>query len=228
MKVEPFTSVNPNGRLPGKQKTQTHRLPSPVLFSDLRLEAIHDPNTGITLFESGAIVAYLISTYDKNGSLTYTSSPENFQLQQWAFFQVSGQGPYFGQAAWYVLRLIDTELIALLTTRSTTRFNLFHPEPLPSARDRYNNEIERVVSVLDSHLKGRSWLVGDKCTYADLAFVMWNLQIPYIMKDAQDPWDIEKYPHYKRWMEAMQARDSLKHVLSVMMDEEVKSEGRVS
>ncbi len=47
------------------------------------------------------------------------------------------------------------------------------------------------------------------------------------MKDAQDPWDVEKYLHYKRWMEAMQARDSLKHVMSVMMDREVQSEGKV-
>lgn len=82
--------------------------------------------------------------------------------------------------------------------------------------------------MLDTHLKGRSWLVGDKCTYADLAFVMWNLQIAYVMKDAKEPWDVAKYPHFQRWMEAMQARPSLKHVMGVMMDTEVKSEGRGS
>lgn len=38
LKQEPFISVNPNGRTP----------------------AIEDPNTGITLWESGAIVDYLI------------------------------------------------------------------------------------------------------------------------------------------------------------------------
>lgn len=68
----------------------------------ITLAAIIDPNTNITLFESGAIVSYLITTYDKSNSLTYTSSPETFHLQQWAYFQASGQGPYFGQAAWYV------------------------------------------------------------------------------------------------------------------------------
>lgn len=66
------------------------------------LAAIIDPNTDITLFESGAIVSYLITTYDNSNSLTYTSSPEKFHLEQWAYFQASGQGPYFGQAAWYV------------------------------------------------------------------------------------------------------------------------------
>lgn len=82
--------------------------------------------------------------------------------------------------------------------------------------------------MLNSHLKDRSWLVGDKCTYADLAFVMWNLQVSYIMKDAKDPFDASDYPHYERWMDAMLARSSLKHVLGVMMDKEVQSEGRVA
>ena len=107
------------------------------------------------------------------------------------------------------------------------RFNLFHPEPLPSAKDRYNAEIIRVIGVLNTHLKDKSWLVGDKCTYADLAFVMWNIQVPFVLKDAKDPFNIDDFPHYKKWMEAMQARDSLKHVMSVLMDKEIKSEGRV-
>lgn len=81
------------------------------------MSAIIDPNTGITLFESGAIVAYLISTYDKTNSVTYTSSPETFQLQQWSYFQASGQGPYFGQAAWYALHLSNHGRKHLLTTR---------------------------------------------------------------------------------------------------------------
>lgn len=106
------------------------------------------------------------------------------------------------------------------------RFNHFHSEPLPSARDRYNKEINRVASVLDSHLANRSWLVGDKCTYADLAFVMWNTHIGHILKDAKDPWDPTKYPNFTRWQDAMLARDSVKHVLSVVVNQEVKSNGK--
>lgn len=73
-----------------------------MLTSLFTLAAIIDPkNNNITLWESGAIVLYLIATYDKSSALTYTSSPEKFHLQQWSYFQASGQGPYFGQAAWY-------------------------------------------------------------------------------------------------------------------------------
>ena len=103
---------------------------------------------------------------------------------------------------------------------------MFHPEPLPSARERYNNEINRVVKVLDTHLANRDWLVGDKCTWADLAFVMWNNSIAAILKDAKDAWDPAQYPNFTRWQNAMLARDSVKHVLSVLKDKEVKSSGK--
>ena len=99
IKTEPFLSINPNGRLP----------------------AIEDPNTGITLWEvrrhrcfgrmrrgkakkhvqSGAIVEYLVDTYDKDNKLSYTKSPQKYTQSSWKHFQMSGQGPYFGQKMWF-------------------------------------------------------------------------------------------------------------------------------
>lgn len=79
MKQEPYTSVNPNGRVP----------------------AIEDPNTGITLWESSAIIDYLLETYDKSNSLQYTSGPEKFLQKSWMALQISGQGPYYGQRVWF-------------------------------------------------------------------------------------------------------------------------------
>lgn len=39
--------------------------------------------------------------------------------------------------------------------------------------------------MIDAHLKksGGEWLVGEKCTYADLAFVPWYWLCPAIMGD---------------------------------------------
>jgi glutathione S-transferase len=48
-----------------------------------RTPTIEDPNTGITLWESGAIVEYLIDEYDKENKFTYTSTPEKYLLKQW-------------------------------------------------------------------------------------------------------------------------------------------------
>ncbi|KAI4264424.1 MAG: hypothetical protein L6R42_000460 [Xanthoria sp. 1 TBL-2021] len=168
--------------------------------------AIIDPNTNITLWESGAIVAYLVETYDKDEKITYTSFPEKYLLQQWSYYQASGQGPYFGQAAW---------------------FNKFHHEKLHSAQERYGNEILRVVGVLDSALKDKEWLVGTKCTYADLAFVMWNINIDFVMASGPVKWDIEAFPHFKKWMDAMKARPSVAMAMKSLQEKEIKSEGRV-
>ncbi len=51
--------------------------------------------------QSGAIIDYLIDTYDKEGKLHYTQSPQKYTQRCWEHFQMSGQGPYFGQLAWF-------------------------------------------------------------------------------------------------------------------------------
>jgi hypothetical protein len=51
------------------------------------------------------------------------------------------QGPYYGQAVW---------------------FHIFHPESLPSAKARYEEQIHRVIQVLEEILKGKKYLLGDK------------------------------------------------------------------
>ena len=78
LKEKPFTNLNPNGRAP----------------------AIEDPNTGLTIWESGAIVEYLIEQYDKDKKLHYDTLKERNLQRQYVAYQISGQGPYFGQAAW--------------------------------------------------------------------------------------------------------------------------------
>ncbi|KAF2837143.1 glutathione S-transferase [Patellaria atrata CBS 101060] len=170
LKKEPYESVNPNGRLP----------------------AIFDPNTDVTLFESGAIIEYLVETYDKEGKFTYTTSPEKYLLKSWLAFQISGQGPYFGQAAWFMF---------------------FHPEKLPSVIERYQNEIKRVIGVFERHFKrkGTEYLVGDKVTYVDLAFIPWNSGISgFLVKD----WDWRsEHPLTAAWHEKLMSRPAVKKIL---------------
>ncbi|KAF2670883.1 thioredoxin-like protein [Microthyrium microscopicum] len=79
VKEEPFISLNPNGRVP----------------------ALEDPNTGVTIFESGAILEYLIATYDKENKLNHPSGQDHWTEKSFLHFQMSGQGPYFGQFAWF-------------------------------------------------------------------------------------------------------------------------------
>ncbi|KAI0376033.1 glutathione S-transferase [Hypomontagnella monticulosa] len=173
MKQEPFVTVNPNGRVP----------------------AIEDPNTGVTLWESGAIVEYIIDQYDKEHKLSYDTVPEKYLIQQWIAYQISGQGPYYGQAIW---------------------FSAIHPERLQSAIDRYMKEIERVRSVLDSHLSKSpsGWLVGDKITAADLAWVMWEQIATELIGRSEFKLQRE-YSHYDAWYKKMLDRPTVRKALKI-------------
>ncbi|CAG7936890.1 unnamed protein product [Penicillium salamii] len=168
VKLPPFIDVNPNGRLP----------------------AIIDPNNNITLWESGAIVQYLIDTYDVSHKLSYDTFPEKYYTQQWLHFQMSGQGPYYGQLSWFKRQ----------------------PTPQPVAIERYANEIKRVSGVLEKALEGRDWLVGDKCTYADLSFVPWQDLVP--MFYAEEVGDLARqFPGVNAWMGRMKERPEVQKVL---------------
>ncbi|MCJ1245725.1 hypothetical protein MMC30_002929 [Trapelia coarctata] len=162
--------------------------------------AITDPNTNLTIWETGAIIAYLVDTYDKEEKITYSCFPEKFELIRWAFFQASGQAPFFSQAAW---------------------FNIWHHEKLHSAQARYSNELKRVVGVLNNGLKGRNWLVGDKCTYADLAFSSMNNNTECSLKGGPVEWDIKEFPDFEHWMDAMEKRPSVVKVLATLHGTEV-------
>ncbi|KAI0594970.1 URE2 protein [Biscogniauxia sp. FL1348] len=164
VKKEPFVSVNPNGRVP----------------------AIEDPNTGLTLWESGAIVEYLIDTYDKDKKLTYDSFPEKYQIKQYLHFQMSGQGPYFGQRIWFARN---------------------HPDEV--ALRRYEEQMLRVFSVLDKILEGREYLVGDKLTYADLSFAPWDNYILEIQKDFEIAEKVKEYPNFLAWYKRIQANPAV-------------------
>src|SRR5437762_2820415 len=55
-----------------------------------------------------------------------------------------------------------------------------------SAIVRYRKEIERVMGVLDITLEGRQWLVGDKCTFADLDFFDWDIFLSFVLEKAEN------------------------------------------
>ncbi|KAJ5798425.1 glutathione S-transferase [Penicillium pulvis] len=178
VKKPEYLDVNPNGRLP----------------------TIEDPNTGIVLWETAAIIPYLIEQYDKKGMLSYAELPEKYLCQQWLAFQASGQGPYFGQATW---------------------FARFHPEKLPSAIERYVNEIFRVIGVLEEGLtrNGTGWLVGDKCTYADLSFITWAGVGEGLLHELNRADKLEEdHPKYTAWLKSMRGREKVAKCMALIAE----------
>lgn len=171
LKKPAYEAINPNGRVP----------------------AIQDPNTGITLWESGAIIEYLVETYDKQRAISFApGSLDYYQAKQWLYFQVSGQGPYFGQAVW---------------------FKVHHPERITSAVDRYMSEIRRVLTVLNRSLEGREYLVNGKFSYADISFVTWLEIVPWV-SDGSINLEID-HPAVHAWLERVSGHVGVKKVLDM-------------
>ena len=66
---------------------------------------------------------------------------------------MSLRSPYFGQAAWFMI--------------------LAPPEDLNAhVAERYQKEVLRVFKVLEGVLSKQDWLVGGRCTVADIAFYL--------------------------------------------------------
>ncbi|KAF5026430.1 hypothetical protein F66182_1495 [Fusarium sp. NRRL 66182] len=147
-----FLKVNPNGRIPA--------------LTD-KLHGKH-----VRVFESGAILQYLVDRYDRDHRLSYPAdSPEHWELM----WQMSGLGPMQGQA---------------------NHFIRYAPEKVEYGIHRYATETRRLYHVLDTHLakSPSGYLVGDKVTIADISAWGWAASALYAGVDHSE------YPHVEKWL----------------------------
>jgi GST-like protein len=120
-----------------------------------KIPAIIDPDgpggRPLPLWESGAILLYLA---EKTGKLLPPEPALRYQTIQWLMFQMGGIGPMFGQLGF---------------------FHKFAGKDYEDKRprDRYAAESKRLLGVLDKHLEGRSWIMGEEYTIADIATFPW-------------------------------------------------------
>ncbi|KAL7279942.1 hypothetical protein ACG7TL_006353 [Trametes sanguinea] len=171
-----------------------HLIPEHLKYnSNGRMPTLLDHRNGdFAVWESNAIIAYLVEKYDIKGKVSAKTFEGKMHQLQWVFFQASGQGPYYGQAEHCLL---------------------YHPEHVPSAVERYQKEVLRVLGVLDGVLSQREWLVADRCTIADLSFVPWNISaLRFLLKDYPG-FNFEKdFPSTYRWHTAMLKREVVRRI----------------
>ena len=148
-------------------------------FPNNKIPAILDPNgpggEPIALFESGAILVYLA---EKSGQFLPQDPRLRYQALQWLMFQMGGIGPMFGQVGF---------------------FNIYGGKDFDDKRPlmRYVNESKRLLTVLDKHLAGKQWVVGDEYTIADIAIFPWirNMIVRY---NAEELIGWGQYPEVSR------------------------------
>lgn len=155
-----------------------------------KIPAIIDPNgpggKPLGLFESGAILIYLA---EKTGKFLPADAAARYETIQWLMFQMGGIGPMFGQLGF---------------------FHKFAGKDYEDKRprDRYVAESARLLGVLDRRLQGRSWIMGDDYTIADIATFGWvrNLIGFY---DAGALVEIKNFPNVTRVLDAFVARPAV-------------------
>ncbi|MGW8271627.1 MAG: glutathione binding-like protein, partial [Burkholderiales bacterium] len=141
----------------------------------------HAPAGGgapIPVFESGAILLYLA---EKTGKFIPSDLRGRVAVLEWLMWQMGGLGPMLGQ---------------------NHHFNLYAPEKIPYAINRYVNETSRLYQVLDNRLKDREYVAGPY-SIADMACY------PWIVPWKRQQQDLEKFPSLKRWFEAIRARPAV-------------------
>ncbi|CAN3369659.1 transcriptional regulator Ure2p [Diutina catenulata] len=196
-----FVTINPNARVPA---------------------LIDHYNDNVAIWESGAIILYLVQRYLRdNGECPLWSNDlvEQTQISSWLFFQTSGHAPMIGQAL---------------------HFRCFHSCSVPSAVERYTDEVRRVYGVIEMALAERRealimdldvenaaaysagttplsqsryfdypvWLVGDSATVADLSFVPWNNVVDRIGISLKT-----EFPEVYKWTKHMMRRPAVVRAL---------------
>jgi len=174
-----------------------HKAPEFTKFNpNGRIPALVDhSNNEFAVWESCACITYLAEKYDTEHKISVASMEDRMHQLQWLFFQASGQGPYYGQAVW---------------------FRNYHPEKVASAVERYQREAMRVLSVLEGVLAQQEWLVGGKCTVADMSFIPWNIfAFTGILGDFPE-FNLERdYPHVAAWHQKLVSRPAIAAVLAI-------------
>lgn len=128
-----------------------------------------DGGERITVFESGAILQYLA---EKTGRFLPTDQRQRVTTIEWLMWQMAGLGPMTGQYG---------------------HFNVYAPERIDYAVERYTREVERLLGVLDRRLAGRAFIVGDEYTIADMA------AYPWINVYDKAPVDLSPFAEVRRW-----------------------------
>ncbi|WP_420860493.1 glutathione-dependent disulfide-bond oxidoreductase [Algirhabdus cladophorae] len=156
-----FVEVNPNSKIP----------------------ALFDEDTGLRVFESGAILLYLA---EKFGAFLPTDLAGRTESLNWLFW-LQGSAPYLGGGFGH--------------------FYKYAPEKFEYPIDRFTMEAKRQLDVLDKTLADRRYLAGDDYTIADIATAPWyGAVVKGIVYDAAEFLDAASYTHVNRWADEVFAR----------------------
>lgn len=172
--------VIPIDTLKGEQHTPEFRAINPNGKTPAIVDTEGLAKGPVRVFDSNAILLYLA---EKSGKLL-SDPADRGELLSWLMFVATGLGPYSGQSV---------------------HFRRAAPEQLPYAQNRYLREAERHYKVLDGQLNGRSYIVGDGYTIADVAAWGWVDRSNFVLGDGR----LGEFPNVARWFAGIDGRPAV-------------------
>src|SRR5207248_5789574 len=129
--------------------------------------------------ESAAVLQYLA---EKSGRLMPRDVRGKYEVLQWVAWQVANVGPVAG---------------------NLNHFASYAKEQVPYAIERFANEMNRLLGVLERRLADRPYIARDY-SIADIATWCW------VFPEYQGRKVLADFPHVARWWEAVAARPAVK------------------
>lgn len=123
----------------------------------------------LVLTESAAILVYLA---EKTGKLLPAMGVGRARVFEQLFFHASGLSPAFGNVGY---------------------FRKFAPEPVPLAIERFGNEAQRIIGLLDDVLGGQRFVAGDELSIADIAHYGWLWRRQFAEVTIDDAPNVQRY-----------------------------------
>lgn len=142
----------------------------------------------LRLSQSGVILDYLAESLRRYG---WNDQMDRREILRWMLWDNHKLNSYIGPARFMMNFLAEDkrnpDIIAFLIGRARAS-----------------------LGVLDAHLKGHDWIVGDAMTIADLSCV------GYLYFDDEFGVDMSEYPEVDRWRSAIAALPGWKHPYDLM------------
>lgn len=150
---------------------------------------------GKRIFDSNAILLYLA---EKTGKLA--GNPEDRgEMLSWMMFIASGLGPFSGQSV---------------------HFRHAAPDDIDYAINRFLREAHRHYEVLNEHLRGREFIVGDHYTIADIAAWGWIDKAVVVLGDD----GLAPYANLQRWFNNINRRPAVEAARNIAAGIEFKTD----
>ena len=147
-----------------------------------RMPAIVDHDVAgdpVSVFESGAILFYLA---EKTGKFIPSDPVGRKEALEWLFWQVGNQGPMAGQLSHFV--------------------NYAPQEGQDYSRERYANEYDRCLGVLERRLEDREFILGD---YSVADIISW----PWVLIAKPLGQSLDAFPNVARWRNTIKQRPAV-------------------